>query len=60
MPGHTIQHGWHICNENIVPQISCVEGVSGEYCWVVSACYPHKSGLEWPFNSLWSKMWDAD
>jgi hypothetical protein len=37
MPGLTIQYGWHICNQNIVPQISCVEGVSGEYYGVVSA-----------------------
>jgi hypothetical protein len=44
MPGLTMQYGWHIRNKNIVPQISCVEGVSGEYCGVVSAC-----GLEWPF-----------
>jgi hypothetical protein len=59
MPGLTVQFGWHICNQNIVPQISCVEGVSGEYCGVVSAWYPHKSGLDWPFNPLWSKMWAA-
>jgi hypothetical protein len=31
-----VQYGGHICNQNIVPQISCVEGVSGEYCGVVS------------------------
>jgi hypothetical protein len=31
-------YGWHIRHQTIVPQISCVEGVSGEYCWVVSAC----------------------
>jgi hypothetical protein len=37
MPGLTIQYGWHICNQNIVPWISCVEGVSGGYCGVVSA-----------------------
>jgi hypothetical protein len=50
---------WHIPYQTIVPQISCVEGVSGAYCGVVSACYPHKRGIEWPFNTLWSKMWDA-
>jgi hypothetical protein len=32
MPGLTMQYGWHICNQDIVPQVSCVEGVSGEYC----------------------------
>jgi hypothetical protein len=37
-----MQYGWHICNQNIVPQILCVEGVSCEYCGVVSAWYPHK------------------
>jgi hypothetical protein len=37
MPGLTIQYGWHICNENIVPRISCVEGVSSEDVGVVSA-----------------------
>jgi hypothetical protein len=29
-----MQYGWHICNQNIVPQISCVVGVPGEYCRV--------------------------
>jgi hypothetical protein len=37
MPGLAIQYGWHIRHQTIVPQISCVEGVSGEYCGVGSA-----------------------
>jgi hypothetical protein len=45
MPGLTMQYGWHIRHQTIVPQISCVEGVSGEYCGVVSAWYPHKCGM---------------
>jgi hypothetical protein len=28
---------WLIRYQTLVPQISCVEGVSGEYCGVVSA-----------------------
>jgi hypothetical protein len=56
MPGLTTQYGWHICKQNIVPQISCVDGGSGEYCGVVSAWYPHRNGLEWPFNPLCSKI----
>jgi hypothetical protein len=28
-------YGWHIRHQTIVAQISCVEGVSGEYCGVV-------------------------
>jgi hypothetical protein len=35
MPGLTMQYGWHIPHQTIVPQISCVEGVSGEYCGIV-------------------------
>jgi hypothetical protein len=30
MPGLTIEYCWHICNQNIVPQISCIERVSDE------------------------------
>jgi hypothetical protein len=33
----------------------------GCFWWIlwVWAWYPHKSGIEWPFNPLWSKLWDA-
>jgi hypothetical protein len=37
MPGLAIQYNGCICDQNIVPQISCVEGVSDEDLWVVSA-----------------------
>jgi hypothetical protein len=61
MPGLTVQYGWHICNQNIVPQISCVEGVSDEdFCPMLdSAWYLHICGLEWPFNPLFSLIWAA-
>jgi hypothetical protein len=42
MPGLTIEYGWHIRHQAIVLQISCVEGVSGEYCGVVEPDIPTK------------------
>jgi hypothetical protein len=58
MPGLTLQHSWNICNQSIVPQISYVEGVSGEDFDVVLVWYPHQNGLGPPINSLCSKIWD--